>query len=147
MGGDRKSKSNRFSRGDLTDTDNLVLDNNLYWNGRTRIPDGDLISPRLDDGNRIIANPLLASDQKNAVLPYWNGITFLSGNETIRQEFERLVMEYGEISVISFAKNNANPAFAPPDDILGQKRGQYPDVGAYEYPVDFLINIFAFLRK
>jgi len=146
MGGDSKRKSNRFSRGDLTNTENLILNNNLYWNGRNRIPGGSLVSPLHDDKNRIIVNPLLASDQRNLVLPFWNGDVFLSGNKTIRQEFERLVMEYGRISVISFAKNKANPTFAPTDDILGQKRGQYPDVGAYEHPVDFLINFFAFLR-
>jgi hypothetical protein len=146
MGGDLKGKSNRFSRGRLKDTDNLVLDNNLYWNGWARIPNGDLISPSKDDTHRIFATPILAGDQSNVILPYWNGSAFLSGSKSIREEFVRLVDRYGVISIISFAKNSANPSFSPPDDILGQRRGQYPDVGAYEHPIDFLLN-FSFFRR
>jgi len=144
MGGDLKGKSNRFSRGHLNDTDNLILDNNLYWNGLVRIPNGDLLSPLKDDAHHIVATPLLASNQRNVVLPYWNGFAFLSDNKSIREEFIRLVSRYGEISIISFAKNSADPSFAPQDDILGQARGQYPDIGAYEHPVDFLLNFSFF---
>ncbi len=140
MGGDLKGKSNRFSRGHLEDTENLVMDNNLYWNGLFRVPNGDLLSPLQDDTHRIVAPPLLASNQRSVVLPYWNGNAFLSGSESIREEFVRLVSKYGEISIISFAKNSANPSYTPPDDILGRARGNYPDIGAYEHPVDFLMN-------
>jgi hypothetical protein len=91
MGGDLKGKPNRFSRGHLKDTVNLVLDNNLYWNGLVRIPNGDVLSPLQDDAHRIVATPLLAANQRNVVLPYWNGSTFLSGNKSIREEFIRLV--------------------------------------------------------
>ena len=135
-----KGKSNRFSRGHLEDTENLVMDNNLYWNGLFRVPNGDLLSPLQDDTHRIVAPPLLASNQRSLVLPYWNGNSFLSGSKSIREEFVRLVSKYGEISIISFAKNSANPSYTPPDDILGRARGNYPDIGAYEHPVDFLMN-------
>lgn len=139
MGGDLKDKSNRFSRGHLKDTDNLVLDNNLYWNGWSRIPNGDLLSPLKDDKHSIIAPPMLATNQSDMILPYWDGSAFLSGNESIRDEFVRLVKQYGEISPISFARNEANPDFAPREDILGQLRDDTPDIGAYEKLITFEI--------
>lgn len=137
MGADLSGKPNEFSDGDPEEVSNLILDNNLYGNGPLVIPPGDLVSPTKDDAHRIVANPLLNSHHENMVLPRWTGSAFLSGNLTIRQEFERLVELYGNIPPYSPAVERADPAFAPPDDILGRARSTEPDLGAYEAPQPF----------
>jgi hypothetical protein len=137
MGSDLYGKSNEFADGNRDFTDNLVLDNNLYWNGKMRIPPGDLLSPLVDDAHRLIINPWLVTDQRNVVLPFWDGSAFLSGEKTIRAEFVRLVNEYGTIPIFSLAKDKANPQYAPPEDILGQPRLGRPDLGAYENQSEF----------
>ena len=90
-------------------------------------------APLVDDAHRVVADPLLNTDQVSIVLPRWNGSTFLSGNTSIRQEFLRLVEQYGKIPTASAAIGLANRAFAPSDDILGRRRSATPDLGAYEY--------------
>ena len=127
------SGSPKFSGGDPAQTLNLTLDNNLYWNGGAAIPAGKPLNPLLSDTRRLVADPLLNADQAAIVLPRWNGSTFLSGNRLIRQEFERLVALYGRLPAGSPAIGQADPALAPPDDILGRPRTASPDLGAYEY--------------
>jgi hypothetical protein len=123
----------QFSEGSPSVTNNLILDNNLYWNGGAAIPPGDLVSPLVADSHRVVANPGLATDQSAIVLPRWNGSSFLSGNGTVREEFERLVGQYGYIPFYSLAIDRANSLHAPVDDILGHYRGPNADLGAYEY--------------
>lgn len=137
MGAADPGDSNKFSSGDSNGVHNLILDNNLYWNGGEAIPSGEPVSPLLDDARRLVANPQLNEDQTAVILPRWQDTTFLSGNTTIRQEFERLVALYGRIPATSPAIGQADPAFAPFDDILGRVRGLTADMGAYEY--DFII--------
>lgn len=132
MGSDGSGSPNEFANGDAASTNNLVLDNNLYWNGGAAIPPGDPISPT-DDARRLVANPELNADQSAVLLPRWQGSAFPSGNTTIRQEFERLVDEYGRIPATSPAIGEADPAFTPVYDILGRVRGGVADLGAYEY--------------
>jgi hypothetical protein len=132
MGSDLSGDDNKFSNGDPAQTNNLILENNLYWNGGAAVPPGDLLSPLEDDPHPIVANPLLNADQENVMLPRWNGSTFLSGGSTIRQEFVRLVEQYGRIPAGSPAAGRADPAFAPADDILGRPRSATPNLGAYE---------------
>lgn len=122
----------QFSDGDPGATTNLVLNNNLYWNEGEAIPAGILVSPLIDDTGRVVADPLLNTDQDSILLPRWNGSTFLSGNRFIRQEFQRLVERYGKIPADSPAVDQADPALAPADDILGRPRLGPPDLGAYE---------------
>jgi hypothetical protein len=122
-----------FSDGIPSETKNLVLDNNLYWNGGDPIPAGNLVSPLDDDAHRIVADPQIIGSQGKITLPRWNGSAFLSGNKTIREEFIRLVEHYGKIQEGSPAIGKANPEFSPEDDILGRKRSNPPDLGAYEY--------------
>jgi hypothetical protein len=122
---------NDFSDGLASETNGEVLDRNLYWNGGAAIPAGDVFSPLVHDVNRIVGNPLLNTNQAGVVLSRWTGTAFLSGNATIRQEFERLVNTYGAIPTSSPAVGQANPARAPTDDILGQPRS-VPDLGAFE---------------
>ena len=142
MGAGPSSGSNEFSDGDPTQTDNLILDNNLYWNGGTATPPGDLVSPLVDDPRRVVADPLLNPDQASILLPRWNGSAFLSGSSSIRQEFERLVNLYGAIPYASQARDKADPAFVPVDDILGRPRTAAPDLGAYEYAVTADVQLY-----
>jgi hypothetical protein len=60
---------------------------------------------------------------------------FLSGSATIRQEFERLVLQYAALPAGSPAVDAADAAHTPPDDILGRPRpaGGRPDLGAFEH--------------
>ena len=132
MGADNGGGSGDFADGDPEDTINASIDNNLYWNGGATIPDGDFISPLVDDVNRQIANPMLNTNQNGLVLARWNGSAFPSGNSTIRQEFVRLVEQYGRIPTNSPAVGQANLTFAPVEDILGNGRGSTADLGAYE---------------
>lgn len=132
MGADLSNNPDEFSDGAPSEVTNLSLDNNLYWNGGVAIPTGEQVNPNTADANRVMGNPQLGG-QSNITLPRWNGTTFLSGNTTIRQEFERLVDLYGKPGSGSPALDSANPAQAPADDILGRPRSGFtPDIGAYE---------------
>ena len=131
--GTEGTNNRKFSNGKPGSAQNLVLYNNLYWNGGQAIPDGNSLSPLLDDAQPMIADPLLNVEQNDIVLPRWNGTAFLSGNQTIREEFERLVAAYGRIPADSPAVGQADPTFAPLDDILGNFRGSVSELGAYEY--------------
>lgn len=133
MGAGPASSVNEFSDGDPAEVDNLMLDNNLYWNGGIPIPPGDMVSPLIDDPRPVVDNPLLSEDQSAIIIPRWNGVTFTSGAQTIRQEFLRLVMGYGQIPVESSAVDQADPCFSPAEDILGRTRPADTDIGAFEY--------------
>jgi hypothetical protein len=130
MGSDGSS-ANDFSDGAPSEVTGLVLLRNLYWNGGAAIPPGDQVNPNVDDTTRIVADPLVNTNQAGIVLPHWNGTAFPSGNTTIRQEFVRLVNLYGAIPAGSPGHNQADPAQAPADDILGNPRVT-PDMGAFE---------------
>lgn len=149
MGASGPSDSNEFSSGDAAATTNLVLDNNMYWNGDQAIPPGEPISPT-DDDRRLVADPELNMDHSGIILPHWQGTEFLSGNSTIRQEFERLVEAYGRLPGSSPAIGQADPAYAPIDDILGNYRGVAADMGAFEYetiPLDRHIYLPLIFKK
>ncbi len=135
MGAEAGGGINEFSDGNPADTTNLILDNNLYWNGGDVVPPGDLVSPLVHDARRAVADPLLNTDHASIArgVPRWNGSTFASGSTSIRQEFERLVNRYGAIPNAGPAIAKADLAFAPADDILGRPRSATPDLGAHEY--------------
>lgn len=133
MGVDFEGGKGEFSDGDPANSLNVVLRNNLYWNGGLPIPPGELVSPLLDDAQRVVADPLLNSDHAAIVLPRWNGSAFVSGSESIREEFTRLVAQYGAIPATSPAIDRAVRELAPYDDILRRRRGADADLGAYEY--------------
>ena len=132
MGAGPSGGSGDFADGDPEDTINTTIDTNLYWNGGSSIPSGDFVSPMQDDAHHLVANPMLNTNQNGLIIPRWNGSAFPSGSSTIRQEFVRLVEEYGRIPANSPAVGKANSAFAPADDILGHSRGGTADLGAYE---------------
>ncbi|HSL44684.1 MAG TPA: choice-of-anchor Q domain-containing protein [Anaerolineales bacterium] len=133
MGSGLSGVDNDFSSGNASSVSGFVLNRNLYWNGNAAIPDGDVGSPLKTDPNRVVANPLLNTNQNGIALPRWNGSTFLSGSTSIRQEFLRLVNQYGQIPAGSPAIDKADPSKAPTTDILGQPRGAAPDMGAFEF--------------
>ncbi len=116
------------------DVSSIALNNNLFWNADNALPDQGSVLPAQDD-NRIVANPELEENQNSITLPVWDEEheQFLSGNKTIREEFERLVYTYGAIAETSPARNEADATAMPSDDILGGKRDSLPDVGCFEY--------------
>jgi hypothetical protein len=131
---------NDFADGFPSEVTGLVLDRNLYWNGGAAIPPGDQVNPNVDDARRIIADPLVNTNQGGIVLPRWNGSSFPSGNTTIRQEFVRLVNAYGAIPAGSPGHDQADPALAPLDDILGNPRFA-PDMGAFEVKLPPTVSV------
>ncbi len=133
MGAEYPSGNNDFSDGLPSETTNLVLNNNLYWNGGAAIPPGDQVNPLVNDANRVVADPLLGN-QAGLVLPRWNQGTsqFANGSTTIHQAFEKLVILYGAPATGSPAINVANPVYSPTDDILGNPRDATPNLGAFE---------------
>ena len=133
MGADLDGGANEFSDGDLQNTENLILLNNLYWNGGLDIPDGDLISPIEVDRQILVQDPMLNTDYGQIILPVWDGTEFISGEVSIQAEFNRLVNLYGKIPSGSPAIDRAYPIFVAADDILGKPRVDSADIGAFEY--------------
>lgn len=132
MGAVEPGDRGRFSKGERSEVQNLVLDGNLYWNGGQTLPGGQLVAPDSDDAHRLVANPGLNSNQGSIVLPRLDQAASLGGGRTIRDEFVRLVEQYGAIPGNSPAVNSAVPSRAPGHDILGRARSGAPDMGAYE---------------
>lgn len=130
--GVEETNSIKFSNGKTSSTLNLILDNNLYWNGGNNIPGGNSLIPSENDARPIFENPLLNTDLENVTLPRWDGDSFLSGNLTIREEFIRLVDTYGRIPSNSPAVGKADPLLGAITDILGHFRGAVHDLGAYD---------------
>ncbi len=130
----------RFAGGSGTiEAASIILDHNIYYNGGLDPLDLDgslpfSIKVPADDLDPIIADPLLPG-QSSVVLPEYNETSdiFISGNTTIRREFERLVSDFATIPENSPAKDTANPSNMPGDDILGMARDLSPDLGAFEY--------------
>jgi len=132
MGEDASGDDGQFSAGDPGATVGLKLDNNLYWNAGAAIPGGDVASPGTDDHHPVVGDPGMSADQDAVVVPYWTGSSFLSGGQSIRSEFERLVRELASIPADSPAIGRSVRSLAPADDILGGPRDASPDLGAFE---------------
>lgn len=130
MGAIKADKNNDFSNGKPENTLNLLIENNLYWNGGEVIPDGDLVSPLRDDPHRLIADPQLDTDFTDLILPVWDGAGFPSGNLLIRDEFLRLAQKYGLLAQRSPALGKGSPTCASGIDIFRQTRGSLPSLGA-----------------
>ncbi|MBW1749419.1 MAG: DUF1565 domain-containing protein [Deltaproteobacteria bacterium] len=133
MGAENSSETNDFSDTSPDDTLTFVLENNLYWNGGTAIPENssELIN-YTDDSSRLIADPQIPAPV-NIVLPRWlesSGL-FGDGSSTIRAAFENLV-NYAVPDSSSQLIGWANDTFAPADDILGNLRTSPKDIGAFE---------------
>ncbi len=116
------------------DISTIVLDNNQFWNGGNPLPSTESPPPSADQ-HRVEADPLLANVPSDILLPVWDEQqhVFPSGNNTIRQELQRLVEAYAAIAETSPAVNAAAPGQMPADDILGRIRDANPDIGAFEF--------------
>ncbi len=114
-----------------------TLQNNVYWNGGRPIPTetGDVLTPGRDS-RKVLADPRLPGfdADKGLILPRWDAAKgqFVSGQTTIRGEFERLVARHAVPAGGSAALHAADPANIPADDILGTPRGDSPDIGCYQ---------------
>ncbi|MFK7800664.1 MAG: hypothetical protein AB8G95_03435 [Anaerolineae bacterium] len=128
--GSNGSGSNDFSDTPIGETQNVVLNNNLYWNGGSDIPaDSSEQVNYTDDSNRIIADPQLGN-QSGLVLPRWSGSQFGGGHGTIQLVFEDLVAKYGTPTGNSII-DAADATNSSSEDILGNLRSN-PDIGALE---------------
>jgi hypothetical protein len=132
------AESNDPSRNDFSDTNAsdilfFNLDNNLYWNGGVAVPkdENELIN-YTEDSSGIIADPQLPAPV-DVILPRWqdNNSQFADGSSTIRAVFQALV-RYATPAEGSPVIDQANSAFAPVDDILGNMRPTLKDIGAIE---------------
>lgn len=129
--------SEAFSGVDLFDappdqTESALLDNNLYFNGGNPIPiDGGQLLDFTDDANALVGAPLLP-DPAALVAPEWNGTALADGSATIREAFLRLVADWAVPAGGSPLIDAADPASTAIEDILGQLRGDRPDLGAFE---------------
>ena len=120
-----------FSDGTPTESVDVVLRNNLYWNGGQPIPADPDILNFSNDIQGLQGNPLLPSPT-GITLPNWQGTRFASGSATIRQEFERLARGYAKLGAGSPALARSNPTEAPEHDILDAVRDASADLGAME---------------
>jgi hypothetical protein len=125
---------------------NIVLDNNLYYNGGGDLPSTQSPAPA-DDPDQVVGDPLLA-DHADLILPVWEEEfnRFRSGSLTIREEFERLVNQYGAIAEGSPAIGQADPANMPATDIRGLPRDENPDIGAFEFEDEVVVQHSLVLR-
>ena len=141
--GSSGSGSNDFSDTPIGQSQNSVLNNNLYWNGGGEIPadSGEAVN-YTDDANGVVADPQLGN-LNGLVLPRWTGSQFGGGHSTIGDVFNALVRRYGTPSSSSAVVDAADASNAASDDILGNLR-ETADIGAVEVtplviPIDFRI--------
>lgn len=131
---DPTGSMNDFSDAPLGESENVNLDNNLYWNGGGAIPsDGqDLINVG-DDASAILGDPVLAQGQERP-MPVWlpAQARFADGSGDICLAFEQLVERYGVPGATSAAIGAARPGSTPETDILGRSRSGAMSVGAVE---------------
>ncbi len=132
------AESNDPSQNDFSDTNasdilSYNLDNNLYWNGGAAVPkDENELITYTEDSSGIIADPQLPA-LVEVVLPRWqeDSHRFADGSSSIRAVFLALV-RYAVPTSWSPVIDQANNAFAPVDDILGNVRATRKDIGAFE---------------
>jgi hypothetical protein len=135
MGAVAGGGANDFSDTPPGETQNWVLERNLYFNGGQPIPEdaGELIN-YTDDASRLVADPGLPA-AVGITLPRWlpGGNVFADGSASIRGVFERLVAVYGTFPSSSPLRDAALPGHSPADDVLGRPRDGSPDLGAWEW--------------
>jgi len=143
MGATAGGGSNDFSDTPPADTASFTLERNLYINGGAAIPyDGSELVNWTDDPTGVVGDPALPP-QVGLVLPRWDPGTgaFADGSATIRDVHRRLVETYGTPAAGSALVGAADPAHAPPDDILGRDRSlaDAPDLGCVQTGIGLLL--------
>ena len=112
----------------------FCISHNLFWNGGAAIPasPADTLN-YTGDRERVVANPGLP-DPRGVVLPRWlpEKEAFADGSLTIGAVKDRLVDHYARPTTARAVMDRADPRNAPADDIRGKRRGDHPDIGAYE---------------
>ncbi len=135
MGAVAGGGSNDFSDTPPGETQDWILERNLYFNGGQPIPDdpAELINPT-DDPSPLVADPELPA-AAGIVLPRWLPASnlFADGSTSIREVFERLVALHGAFPATSPLRDAALPGHSPADDVLGRPRDGSPDLGAWEW--------------
>jgi hypothetical protein len=133
MGAQSSTDSTDFSDTPVNDLDQFTLSNNLYWNNGDSIPQ-DETNDKInlsDDAAQIIANPNLA-DPAALEPPRWDSSTqrFNGGYSSTCEAFIDLAQTYGAPG--SAAIDQADAEQSAYDDLLGNTRGDTPDIGAVE---------------
>jgi hypothetical protein len=124
----------RFSDSLPEDVGAFTMSHNLFWNGGASIPISVADSVNyICDHNRVTANPGL-TDPHGVQAPRWlpDKQTFADGSPTIAEARGRLIERYARPSQGRVVMDRADPRHAPADDIRGKKRGEHPDIGAFE---------------
>lgn len=125
---------NDFSDASPDHVTDFTIDNNLYWNGGSAIPEDSSEAINItDDANAVTGDPGLGA-LSGLVAPHWDGTAFADGSSDICAAFERLVTMYGTPSAGGAAIDVASTSHAASDDILGRPRSGAPDMGAVERP-------------
>lgn len=132
MGSANGTTSLDFSAGDPGTVRDLVLVNNLYWNGPREVPGGDVADGTHDDAQAIFANPGLPPGLATRPLPTWNGSMFADGSSSAAEAWQRLIDGHAKLPSGAAPVDQADPAFAPATDIRGRPRGATPAVGAWD---------------
>lgn len=132
MGAIDDNDGHDFSDVDPGHIDTFTISNNLYYNGGNAIPeDGAEAINWTDDSAAVPGDPMLA-DPSGLTAPHWNGTAFADGSSDVCEAFAALVASYGTPAAGGAGVDVADPANAPADDIMGQPRGNSPDIGAVE---------------
>jgi hypothetical protein len=116
------------------ETSSFELDNNLYYNGGSAIPQdssGDMINFG-DDAAGIEGDPLLSS--VSVPMPTWDeqSSRFADGSGDACAAFEKLVESYAVPAAGSPVIGAARSDQSPSTDILGNARSGATSIGAYE---------------
>jgi hypothetical protein len=123
-----------FSDARPDDVGSFSMSHNLFWNGGASIPlsFSDAVNYTADR-ERVVANPGLP-DPRGLVLPRWlpEKQRFADGSVAIEAVRSRLIDRYARPATARAVMDRADPRNAPVDDIRGRKRGDKPDIGAFE---------------
>ncbi len=133
---DPTGSMNDFSDTPPGETTSSTLLHNVYYNGGSAIPvDGTDAINVTDDTESITGDPVLAS-QAGLVLPRWEpgSGTFADGSASICEVHINTATTYGTPGSGSVALDAALASECPLEDLLGNVRGNAPDVGAVEAP-------------
>jgi hypothetical protein len=124
----------RFSNALAEDVGSFSMSHNLFWNGGARIPISfqDVVNYTADQ-QRVVANPGLP-EPRAVKAPRWmpDQRAFADGSTTIEAVRGRLIERYARPATARAVMDRADPGHAPADDIRGRRRGDRPDIGAFE---------------